>query len=119
MMALDAAQAAQDKKGQNLTIIDLRDRATYADLLVIATAYSERQTQAVADAVEEDLRRQHGLRPLHREGHGPWILLDYEDVVIHVFHEDARAYYGLDQLWADAPRIPVPAPERYGSVYAG
>lgn len=109
-MALDAARAAQDKKGQNLTIIDLQGRSSYADMLVIATAYSDRQTQAIADSVQDVLRVEHGLRPMHREGQGPWILLDYGDIVVHVFHEDARAFYALDQLWADAPRVEVPAP---------
>lgn len=118
-MALDAARAAQDKKGQNLTIIDLRRSSTYTDALVIATAYSDRQTQAIADSVQDVLRQDHGCRPLHREGQGPWILLDYGDIVVHVFHEDARAFYALDQLWADAPRIEVPPPARFGTAHAG
>jgi ribosome-associated protein len=113
MMALRAAEAAQDKKGQNLTIIDLRGASTYTDMLVIATAYSDRQTQAVAEEVELALRETHDLRPLHREGQGAWILLDYGDIVVHVFHEDTRVFYGLDQLWAEAPRIEVPVPTRH------
>lgn len=118
-MALDAARAAQDKKGQNLTIIDLQGSSAYTDMLVIATAYSDRQTHAIAEAVEDGLKQRHGLRPIHREGQGAWILIDYGDIVVHVFHEDARAFYALDQLWADAPRVPVPAPERFGTAYAG
>merc|ERR1711916_53269 len=102
-MALDAARAAQDIKGQNLTIIDLSDQASYTDMLVIATAYSDRQTRAIADSVEDALREEHSTRPVHREGLGAWILLDYGDIVVHVFHEDARAFYALDQLWSDAP----------------
>lgn len=118
-MAMDAARAAQEKKGQNLTVIDLREASSYTDMLVIATAYSDRQTQAIADAIQDALRKEHELRPLHREGQGAWILLDYGDIVVHVFHEDARAFYGLDALWSEAPRIPVPAPERYGTALTG
>ncbi|MEL6184270.1 MAG: ribosome silencing factor [Myxococcota bacterium] len=119
MMALDAARAAQDKKGQNLTIIDLQGHSSYTDMLVIATAYSDRQTRAIAEAVQDVLRNERGIRPVHSEGQGPWILLDYGDIVVHVFHEDARAFYALDQLWADAPRVEVPAPSHLGAVVGG
>ncbi|MBX2812503.1 MAG: ribosome silencing factor [Myxococcales bacterium] len=118
-MALEAARAAQDKKGQNLTIINLEGRSSYADMLVIATAYSERQTLAIADAIHSTLKQQHNLHPMHREGHGAWILLDYGDIVVHVFHEDARAFYALDQLWADAPRVEVPVPLALNSAAMG
>ncbi len=74
------------------------------------TAFSDRQTAAVADSVAETLKLEHGQKIISREGRGAWILLDYGDVVVHVFHDDARAFYGLDQLWADAPRVPVPPP---------
>ena len=74
------------------------------------TAYSERQTNAIADAVVDELKKRHQERPLSREGDGTWILVDYGDVVVHVFQEDARCYYDLDRLWADAPRVPVPPP---------
>lgn len=106
-----AAAAAQSKKGQNLTIIDLDGESSYTDYLLIVTAYSDRQTRAVADAVAEVMKAELGERPLSREGDGGWILLDFGDVVIHVFHEDTRAFYDLDRLWAKAPRIPVPAPD--------
>lgn len=107
--ALIAAAAAQERKGQNLTIIDLEGRSDYADYIVIVSTYSERQCRAVADAVAECLRKDHDESPVAREGQGVWILIDYGDVVIHVFHEDARAYYDLDKLWSDAPRVRVPA----------
>ncbi len=105
--ALAAAHAAQEKKGQNLTIIDLEGRSSYTDFLVIVTAYSERQTAAIADGIADHLRELR-LRPLAREGQGSWILLDYGDVVVHVFHEDTRAFYDLDRLWSSARRVPVP-----------
>lgn len=108
--ALVAAEAAQEKKGQNVTIIDLEGQSTYTDYIVIVSTYSERQCAAVADHIFQTLRRDWGERPIHRNQQGVWVLLDYGDVVVHVFHEDARAYYDLDKLWADAPRVRVPAP---------
>lgn len=77
---------------------------------MIVTAYSDRQTHAIADAVASDLREQ-GHRTIAREGHGGWILIDFGDVIVHVFHEDARAFYDLDKLWSDRPRVTVPPPE--------
>ncbi len=109
--ALAAALAAQEKKGQNLTLIDVRDDCSYADFLLVVSAYSDRQTAAIADHVVDQLRNQHRRRPLVREGTGPWILIDYGDVVVHIFHEDARAYYELEKLWARSPRVAVPAPQ--------
>lgn len=112
--ALRAATAAQNKKGQNITIIDVDGLCSYTDALVIVTAWSERQTAAIADAIIEELKAE-GLRPLQREGVGPWILIDYGDVVVHVFHEDTRAFYDLDKIWAQAPRVPVPPPAAMAS----
>lgn len=77
---------------------------------MIVTAWSERQTAAIADSIVEELKRDESLRPIQREGQGPWILIDYGDVVVHVFHEDTRAFYDLDKIWAEAPRVPVPPP---------
>lgn len=108
--ALAAAYAAQLKKGQNLTIIDLDQESSYADYLVIVTAYNERQTRAIADAVAESMKKDHRQKLLSREGESTWILLDYGDVVVHVFHEDTRAFYDLDRIWAKAPRVQVPPP---------
>lgn len=110
-IALAAAEAAQSKKGQNLTIIDLDGQSSYTDFLVIVTAYSERQTRAIADAVAETMKADHGQKVLSREGDSSWILLDYGAVVVHVFHEDTRAFYDLDRLWSNAPRVPVPPPQ--------
>ncbi len=114
--ALAAATAAQDRKGQSLTIIQTEGNCSYTDFLVIVTAYSDRQTSAIADGVVDDLKRGHGERPLAREGQGSWTLLDYGDVIVHVFHEDVRTHYNLDQLWRDAPRIPVPPTEHEGQA---
>lgn len=78
---------------------------------MIVSAYSDRQTFAIADAVVETLKLNYGQRVLSREGMSSWILIDYGDVVVHVFHEDTRAYYDLERLWSQAPRVKVPPPE--------
>ncbi|MEM1025382.1 MAG: ribosome silencing factor [Myxococcota bacterium] len=109
--ALAAAEAAQSKKGQNVSILDLTEQEAYADYLVIVSTYSERQCAAVADAVREQFKANFDERPISASGQGVWVLIDYGDVVVHVFHEDARAYYDLDRLWAKAPRLRVPAAE--------
>lgn len=77
---------------------------------MIVSAYSERQTRAIADAVAEAMKKDYDQRPLTREGDASWILIDFGDVVAHVFHEDTRAYYDLERLWSRAPRVPIPPP---------
>jgi ribosome-associated protein len=109
--ALAAVAAAQEKKGHNLTVIDLEGECTYTDYLVIVSAGSERQTLAIAEAISDLLREKHGIRPLDLEGENSWVLLDYGDVIVHVFIDDARAYYDLDRLWSKSPRVPVPLPK--------
>jgi ribosome-associated protein len=108
--ALAAARAAQDKKGLALTIVDVTGRCSYTDTIVIASATNERQAKAIAENVAEVLRAEYRERPMHREYSGNWALIDYGDVMVHVFTEEARAYYDLDTLWGDAPRVAVPAP---------
>jgi ribosome-associated protein len=98
-----AAEAALDKKAEDLVLIDLRDKATYADFLVICSGTNERQIEAVADAVEKSLHDA-GQRLIGAEGvrGSKWVLLDFGDVVVHVFHREERAYYDLESLWSDA-----------------
>ena len=99
-----AAQAALEKKAEDLVLVDLRGKATYADFLVICSGTNERQLEAVAEAVERSLHEA-GQRLIGSEGArgGKWVLLDFGDVVVHVFHEQERAYYDLEGLWSDAP----------------
>jgi len=99
-----AAQAALEKKADEVVLVDLRGKATYADFLVICSGTNERQLEAVVDAVEKSLREA-GQRPIGSEGArgGRWVLLDFGDVVVHVFHQEERAYYDLEGLWSDAP----------------
>ncbi len=101
-----AAAAVNDKKAFELVVLDLDRLTSYTDALVICSAASDRQVAAIADSVQARLREA-GRRPLHAEGAAgaEWLLLDYGELVVHVFTEAKRAYYGLDKLWDDAPRI--------------
>jgi ribosome-associated protein len=96
--------ALLDKKAEKLVVLNLQGLTTIADYFVLATAGSDRQAQALSDAVELALKAA-GRRPLSIEGYSSaaWILLDYGDVVFHVFHDEARRFYGLERLWGDAP----------------
>jgi ribosome-associated protein len=101
-----AAEAAVAKKGHDLVALDLRDLAGVCDYFLICSGSSEVQVRAIADAVEESLD-QKGHRPWHVEGREGrrWVLLDYVEVVVHVFHERTREYYMLDRLWGDARSV--------------
>jgi ribosome-associated protein len=108
-LALAAAQAAADKKAQDIVIIDVSDQLVITDAFLIASAPNERQVLAIVDAIEERLLAlPEKAKPVRREGErgGRWVLLDYVDVVIHVQHTEEREYYGLDRLWKDCPTIP-------------
>lgn len=96
--------ALLDKKAEKLVVLNLQGLTTISDYFVLATAGSDRQAQALSDAVELALKVA-GRRPLSIEGYSSaaWILLDYGDVVFHVFHDEARRFYGLERLWGDAP----------------
>lgn len=100
------AQAADDSRGQDTLVLDLTGVTPIVDFFVITTATSRRQMRAVADAVVQVLRAT-GARRLGREGAdgSTWLLLDYGDIVLHVFSPEARGQYDLEHLWADAPRI--------------
>ena len=96
--------ALLDKKAEKLVVLNLQGLTTMSDYFVLATASSDRQAQALADAVVTALKEE-GRRPLSLEGYpaAPWILVDYGDVVFHIFHDEARRFYGLERLWGDAP----------------
>jgi ribosome-associated protein len=112
--ALECARVAIDKKAENVKILDLSGVSSFTDHFVIASGMSDRQVRAIAEAVETGMRAR-GLRPLSSEGlaDGRWVLLDYGDVVIHVFLDALREYYDLEALWTDAPRVKIPS-EFYG-----
>ena len=101
-----AARAAQAKKARDLVALDLRELGAVCDYFLLCSASSEVQVKAVTDHIEETLREE-GLRPWHIEGREGrrWVLLDYVEVVVHVFHERTREYYLLDRLWGDARSV--------------
>ena len=102
-LARKIAQFALTKKAHAVTIMDLRKVTDMADFFVVCSADSDVQVKAVADAVA-DGTEELGLSPWHREGlsQRQWVLLDYVDVVVHVFHKEVRRFYGLEKLWGDA-----------------
>jgi len=99
-----AVAALLDKKAGKLVVLNLGGLTAMSDYFVLASATSDRQAQALAEAVEEAMKAE-GRRPLSVEGYNKatWILLDYGDAVFHIFHEEARRFYGLERLWGDAP----------------
>lgn len=109
-VALWIASAALDKKAQDVEILDVRGKVDYADFVVIASGRSDRQVGAIARGIEESLKHEHGERCHGVEGltQGQWVLMDFGDVIVHVFHQDTRGYYDLEALWMDAARVEVP-----------
>lgn len=107
--ALVLAEAAASKKGLETVVLELTDVSPIADYFVVTTGTSTRHVGTLAEELEAALRRRLGRRPKSVEGLGPndWVLLDFGDVVAHVFSEEARARYGLERLWADAERVQV------------
>jgi ribosome-associated protein len=102
----EAVSAADDRKAVDLKVLHLQKVSDFTDYFLICSGTSERQVQAIADAVQEKLRAGR-VRPLHVEGYnrGQWVLLDYGDLVVHVFQEEPRRFYALERLWGDAPEV--------------
>jgi ribosome-associated protein len=102
----DAVAAAEERKAIDLKVLHLEKVSDFTDFFVICSGASERQVQAVADAILEKLRPQK-VRPLHVEGYnrGSWVLLDFGDFVVHIFQEEPRRFYSLERLWSDAPDV--------------
>lgn len=111
--ALYCSKVASDKKAHELVIINVREFSSFADFFIVCSGTSTRQVQAVAEHVEAEMKKQ-GFRPIGIEGMrgGRWVLLDYGDVIVHVFHQTERDFYGLEDLWAECPRIAYDAGER-------
>ena len=105
-IATAAAEAARDKQAADVAVLDVAALLTITDYFVICSVASGPQLKAVTEAVEERIRTELDRRPVRREGdaEGGWLLLDYIDVVVHVFGEKEREYYDLERLWSDAPR---------------
>jgi ribosome-associated protein len=110
-IALAVAQYAGDRKAQDIMQLDLRRIIGYTDYFVICTGRSDRQTKAIHDAIYQGMKSEHGTLPRRVEGlpQARWILMDYLDVVVHVFTPETREYYRLEQLWGEAPAQAVGA----------
>ena len=104
-----AAQAASDKLADDIIAFDVSEQLVITDVFVVCSASNDRQVRSIVDAVEEALRDA-GEKPVRREGarEGRWVLLDYVDVVVHVQHEEERAFYALERIWRDCPVISLP-----------
>ena len=107
MTARDKAQRiielAQDKKGQQIVLMEITELTTIGDYFVIVSGDSNTHIKAIADNIEYEMRNE-GIRPSHKEGYEyfNWVLLDYSDVIVHILKKDSREYYGIERLWADA-----------------
>ena len=108
-IAREAAMAADDKKASDVVVLDVRGISDVVDAIVVCTAANSRLAGAVVDEVEERLRLRFGLSALSvsGKGDGPWVLVDFASVSVHVFSPEGRDYYRIERLWGDAPRIDV------------
>lgn len=105
-----AIQCASDKKAYDLVALDLRSIASFTEFFIIATGANQRQVQAIADEIKEQLKEQLNSRPVRIEGYasGEWVLVDYGDFIVHVFNKEAREFYDLARLWLDARKVELP-----------
>lgn len=105
-LARAAAAAADDKKARDIVLLDMRELVSFTDHMVVCTGQTPRQTKAIADEVRRVMKADHGLvaRRIEGDREAEWILMDYIDVVVHIFTPQARDFYRLDRLWNEAPR---------------
>ncbi|MHB1324550.1 MAG: ribosome silencing factor [Coriobacteriia bacterium] len=105
-----AAEAASEKKATDIVVLDVAETLVITSHFVIATGSSDRHVRSIAEQMEDTLRERAGVKPIGREGEreGKWVLLDFADVVVHVFQPEERDFYRLDRLWSEAPRIELP-----------
>ncbi len=110
-LAKKIGAAALDKKAQRVVIQDLRSRSDICDYQVVCSATNERQTQAICNSIEETVKRNYSQRPLAIEGKqtGHWILIDYGSIIVHVFLDEIRDYYALENLWPDVQNMTLEA----------
>lgn len=103
------AQYASDKKAEDILVLDLRGISTFTDFFVICSGTSEPHLKAISNEIQDKMRTEHNARPYAVDGYptSQWIIVDFNDVLIHIFHKDKRGYYGLEDLWSDAPRVKV------------
>lgn len=106
--AIRCAELAFDKKAFNIRALDISTLSSIADYLVIASGSSDRQVQAIADSIRIGLKKYGKVNDVEGESEGKWIVMDYGDVLVHIFHEPMRRYYDLDGLWKLAPLLELP-----------
>ena len=113
-----AVVAAAEKKASDLAVLDVGEVLSIIDLFVLASASNARQVRTIVEEVEQALTEHDGSKPISVEGKADasWVLLDYGDIVVHVFLDETRAYYDLDRLWGDVPRIEVDVPVSQGAT---
>jgi len=100
--------ASLKRKAKDLIILNVRELSSFADYFIICSGTSDRQVQAIAESIQENLK-ENGILPLGVEGEriGKWVLMDYEDIIVHIFYEPIREFYDIERLWSDAPRMVI------------
>ncbi|KAE8765052.1 ribosome silencing factor [Georgenia thermotolerans] len=109
-LAVVAARAAADKKAQEIIALDVSERLALTDVFLVASGANDRQVRAIVDAIEEALHKE-GAKALRKEGlnEAHWVLMDFQDIVVHVQQEEDREFYALERLWKDCPVVDLPA----------
>jgi len=107
-MVLQCINAALEKKAKDIIILDVKGLSSFTDYMIICSGSSDRQVQAITSSIEKDLKKS-GTLPLGIEGEkfGQWVLMDYGDVIVHIFYEPTREFYDIERLWSDVPRMEV------------
>ena len=105
-----AIECASEKKAFDMSALDLREIASFAEFFVICSGANQRQVQAISDEIEEQLKKQFKSKPVRTEGYGSaeWVLMDYGDFIVHIFEQKAREFYDLERLWRDAKKVELP-----------
>jgi ribosome-associated protein len=111
-LATLCADAAANKKAVDIVAIDLRGISSVTDYFVICSGTSEPHLKAIAGEIQDRLREDHGIRPMGVDGYpsSQWVVVDFGDVLVHILHQEKRAFYGLEDLWSDAPRLQLATP---------
>ncbi|MCE5281731.1 MAG: ribosome silencing factor [Deltaproteobacteria bacterium] len=107
--ALWCVNASLEKKAKGLVVLRVKEISDFADYFIICSGTSDRQVRAIASSIQESLKKS-DILPLGIEGEtaGRWVLMDYDDVIIHIFHESVRSFYELERLWSEAPQMAIP-----------
>ena len=108
-LAQECVRLAEDKKAEDIVVLDLRGISSFTDFFVICSATSEPHLKAISSGIRENLHELYGLSPLAADGvpASQWVVIDYSDVLVHIFQAEKREFYALENLWSDAPRLPL------------